>query len=175
MYKTKNEMAERKVKEMKIAYEMYVKEQQPAVYIAEKLNLSRHTVGDWVKKYNWRAERDARILSKNNQETNIRETLAMMASQRIDYARQLQAEEAKKQPDGEKVLQLRKAISSIDDGAAKWNKSLERMDKESRIPLSLYIRVCESIFEDLRREKPDLYQKTLTFQRNHLQKMAGIL
>ena len=70
------------------------------------------------------------------------------------------------------LLELRKECASIDDAIAKWNKRIENLIKGTKITLSMYIEVMESIFEALRLKDEKLYILTLDFQEEHLHEVA---
>ena len=71
------------------------------------------------------------------------------------------------------LLDLRKECATIDDAIAKWNKRIENLIKGTKITLSMYIEVMESIFEALRLKDEKLYILTLDFQEEHLHEVAN--
>lgn len=139
--------------------------------IAITVNVQEKTIGDWVRKYNWKTERDARFGSSKKQVENIKAIISTMAEERLQVHNDLQ--KAKANSDGEEIERLQKEAATLDDGVSKWNKTLENLDRENKVTLATYIEVLESIFMDLQNFNPKLFLKTLDFQENHLTKIAS--
>ena len=54
----------------KIAHHYYVEKNYTAKQVAEMLDITPKTVGEWVRKYAWKQERQAREISVRNREEN---------------------------------------------------------------------------------------------------------
>ena len=154
-----------KNKERAIAKQLYI-QGKTQKEISGLVNVQEKTIGDWVRKYGWKAERDARISSTKSQTANIKAIISSMAEERIAIHNDiLKAKEANNRDELER---LQKEASVIDDGVSKWNKTLENMDKENRISLPVYLDVMDDIFKALQNTSPKIFMQTLDFQESHL-------
>lgn len=162
-----------KNKEKQNAYEMFVEMFKTQKEIAEFLNVSEKTVGDWVKKGNWKAERDARLNSHKTQTQNIRELISDLTEEAQELTEQIRMAEAR----GEKkeALELKKQRLLISQEVASYNKTLDKIDKDSKYSLSTYIDVQDDIFQAMKEYDPALYLKTIDFQKHHIQNKSQTL
>ncbi len=166
-------MAIRKKNEHRTAKVLYIEQGKTAKEIAELLGVTEKTVGEWVRKDNWKRERDARMASPANRITNIQNIIGDLSEQRLQFNRELQA--AEKAGDTETVKELRANVSKIDDAVSKWNKTLETINKESKVSLTTYLYVMEDIFKHLNHYDPKLFVNTLDFQEAHIQYISNKL
>jgi len=96
-----------------------------------------------------------------------------MSEERLSLQRKIEElsgnidEDSKKQ-----VSEIRAVVAKIDDAVAKWNKALENVNNESKIPLTTYLRVMDSIFNALRDYDVKLYLNSIDFQEKHLQNIS---
>ena len=155
-----------KDRELKIARILYVEQFKTAKEISGLINVSEQTLGKWIEKYNWKDQRNARINSPSVRTDNIRQLINDLSEQRIDLNQQLKDAESRK--DMDLMTSIRDNIARVDDAVSKWNKTLENIDKESRISLSTYISVMEMIFDSLSRYDEKLYIALLDFQEIHI-------
>lgn len=152
----------------RVAKHMYVHQGKTAKEIAEVLSVAQKTIGEWVKKYNWREEKNSREVAPQKRRENLEKIFDDLAKDRIRLVGEIEAEEKMPQPDSDRIMELRKQIAQIDDGAAKWNKRFLSAEKESSVSPAQYIQVMDQIFEAIARYDYTLYQKLLDFQDLHL-------
>ena len=155
-----------KERERKLARILYVEQKKTAKETAEMVGVSEKTLSDWVTRYKWKLERDARDTSPTKRINNIENIISGLADERIELGRRLA--ESEKAGNRQDVDDIRKQISKLDDAVSKWNKTLRDINKESRIPLSTYLEVMQSIFDALQAYDPKLYMQTLNFQEKHI-------
>lgn len=139
--------------------------------IASIVNVQEKTIGDWVKKFGWKTEREARFGSSKKQIENIRSIISAMAEDRFCIHNRIQ--KAKEDGNAIDIKSLQKEAAVIDDGVSKWNKTLENLDKENKISLATKIQVLENIFLELQNYDQKIFLKTLDFQEHYLTKIAS--
>lgn len=169
------------------AQHLYVVEHKTAREIANKLKRTENTIGNWVKKYGWKTQRDARINSYNSQKERINEILNEYAEQTLYYIKLIkrlkekldkavgQDKQTLAKELREQIAQHNAELARIDDGASKWRKQLTNLDKESRITLITYLQVMDDVFEKMRAFNQELYNQSIDFQEKHLQDISLIL
>lgn len=157
----------------KIAHHYYVEKGYTAKQVAEMLSITPKTVGEWVKRYAWREEKEAREISATNRDKNRDEVLSDLATDRMKVRELILQEEDKPQPDRTLIREWRKQISQIDDAVSKWNKAKMTAQKNDRIPLDVYLQVMDNIFDSLRLFNPELYADTLDFQEQHVYEISN--
>ncbi|MRG45508.1 hypothetical protein GFS24_10300 [Chitinophaga sp. SYP-B3965] len=159
-----------KDKERSIAWKMFVVQGKTQKEIAITLRLQEKTVGQWVNKHGWKAERNARQNSLAERSENIKKVISNITEQR------LKLEEDRKAAivDGNKELEyeLDKQAVVIADEISKWNKALLSLDKDNRITLDTYLEIMDDVFKALGHFDNALYLKTLDFQEQHIQTMS---
>ena len=160
----------RKQKEFNAAKVMYCEQGLPANTIAEKLNVSEKTIGDWVERGNWKALRNAKQNSNEKRIENINRMIDLDTERKLSLLEQLK--DTSKRDDKELIL---KEIAGIDDGISKWNKLLENINKENEVSLSTYLLIQQRIFSALQRDYPSLFEKTLEFQDEHIDEVVQLL
>lgn len=138
--------------------------------IARIVGVQEKTIGDWIKKYGWKKERDARFNGSNNQIAQIKKLIGILTEERIALIREIEDSKHLKNVDETKALQKR--ANEIADEVSKYNKTLLTLDKENRISLSVYLDVMESIFKSIQKYNPKLYMQLLTFQEEHLSEIS---
>lgn len=151
-----------------VARHMFVTEKRTAKEIAETLKIAQKTIGEWVKKYGWKEERDAKAISATKRIDNLEQIITGMAEKRLKLERQIEDEEVKKAPDRDLIDSLRKEIAQVDYAVANWNKSLVNVRKESKTTLVQYIQVMEDIFQHLSKYDYKVFLATLDFQEHHI-------
>lgn len=159
-----------KKKEQEVAKKLYVELYKLQKEIAEDLGVTEKTVGDWVKKFNWKQERDARLNNSTNRAENIKKVIAELTESTLETIEKIRIAEA----NGEKDVALaeKKEATRISQEVAMYSKALEKMEKDFKISLSTYLEVMEDIFQSLQNWDKDLYIKTLDFQKSHLSNIA---
>ena len=156
-----------KERERKTARILYVEQGRTAKDIAELLNVAEKTISAWVNKYGWKAARNAKITNRDNRIENIKQIIDGFAQIRLDLQQELN-KKIKEGGDKEEINNIRQELARIDSGVANWNKTLENIDKNSKISLSEYLYVMDQIFEALRNFDAELYVKTIAFQEHHI-------
>lgn len=151
-----------------VAHHMYVVEKRTAKEIAETLKIAQKTVGEWIKKYGWKEERDAKAISATKRIDNLERIITDMAEKRLKLEREIEDEEARKEPDRDKIECLRKEVAQVDYAVANWNKSLTNVRKESKTTLVQYLQVMEDIFQHLAQYNYQVFLSTLDFQEHHI-------
>lgn len=134
--------------------------------IARLVSVQEKTISDWVKKYGWVEERDARFNSAKTQIKALKDLIGKLTEQRLKLVREM--EEATNEADSERLSELQKKANTIADEVAKYNKALISLDKNNRISLAVYIDVMDSIFRAVQQYDSKLYMKLLDFQEQHL-------
>lgn len=173
-----------KDKERGVARVWYIEQGKTAKEIAQKLNVTEKTVGDWVKKYGWKKERNARENSIDKRIDNIKSVIdditedRTSARVRLNELRQELLEQQKEKDleaieiSKDMISDIKREIVGYDDAISKWNKTLENFDKENKVSLSNYLYVMDEIFKDLQSYNQKLYMKTLDFQEQHINKVS---
>ncbi|WP_026725543.1 DUF1804 family protein [Flavobacterium sasangense] len=155
-----------KDKEKRIAFDYYTNQGLTAKAIADIVNVSEKTIGDWVEKGNWKAVRDANLNGAQTRSANIKELISELTDQQLEI--NIEIKEAKSIGDKDRVIALRQQSATISQEVAIQTKALERMDSDNKISLSTYLEVMNDIFKNLEHFDKDVYLKTLDFQESHL-------
>lgn len=156
-----------------VAKHMYVVENKTAKEIATLLDVAQKTIGDWVKKFGWREERDAKATSSRKRVENLEQIISGLAEKRLRLERQIDEETSKPSPDLEIIEAYRKEIASVDYAVANWNKSLLNVKKESKITAAQYYMVMEDVFKSLMQFDYQLYLTTIDFQQHHVESISN--
>jgi hypothetical protein len=160
-----------KEKDHQLAYYYYVEKQKTAKETAPLVGVTEATMSKWVNKFGWKAQREAKALSHANRAENVRQVINQLAEQRITLSNKL--EEALGKGDMSRALDIRQQLATVDDGAAKWNKTLEGIKKDGAIRLGTYLEVMEKVFNAMREYDPKLYMQTVDFQENHIHDISA--
>lgn len=161
-----------KDKERKTARILYVEQRKTAKYIAELVGVSEKTVANWIQKYGWKAARNAKVTSSDNQIMNIKQIINDFAQDRIDLQAELKDISAT-DGDKERISEIRQDMARIDAGVANWNKTLAQVDDESKITLSTYLNIMDKIFDALRDFDVKTYMQTVPFQEFHINEKSS--
>ncbi len=153
-----------------IARQLFVKQHKSQKEIARLTGVTEQTVCAWVKKFNWKEERDAHLNGSAQTVKDIRKVLSDLAQRRIELGK-LQ-EKAAKDEDTETLRKLNKSAAAISDETSKWNKTLQQLEGRNHLPLSLYIEIVTDIFNAMMKEDEALHFKTIDFQERHLQEVC---
>lgn len=160
-----------KDKEKQQAYYYYVEKQRTAKETAALVGVTEKSVGDWISRGGWRELRQARALSATSRIDNIESLIDDLARQRIELGREL--DEAIECADEKRAAELRRQMASVDDGAGKWNKTLENTKRDGKVRLTVYLDVMEQIFNALREFDQTLFLKTVEFQQQHVHDVSN--
>ena len=134
--------------------------------IAKLVNVQEKTVSNWVTRFGWKQEREARFIGRRTQEENLRKLISDLAEKALRIESEMEL--ARNQNNTDKFLQLQTELNRVTDAASKWNKQFEAIAKENKVSLATYIQVMEQIFEAVRNHSPKLYMDLLDFQEEHL-------
>lgn len=149
---------------------LYIEQYKTAKEIASLIGVDAKTVGGWIVKYNWKAERDARVTGPKNQIASIKELIALKSERAIDLEKAIH--QAMISKDAVLAGQLREESIALGDEVSKWNKTLENLDRSNRVSLSTYIDVLDNIFKSMQRDYPEVYTQTIDFQEKHLNEIS---
>jgi len=141
--------------------------------IARIVGVQEKTIGDWIRKFGWKKERDARFNGSKNQIQQIKKLIGILTEERITLIREV--DNAKHANDVEETKKLQKRANEIADEVSKYNKTLLTLDKENRISLAVYLDVMDSLFKAIQKYSPKLYMDLLTFQEEHLSEISSKL
>lgn len=155
-----------KEKEKRIAFDYYTNQGFTAKTIADIVNVSEKTIGDWATKGNWRSVRDANVNGSKNRVSQIKELISELTEQQLEIANEIKT--AKVDGDKEMVIKLRQQSASISQEVAIQTKALERMDSDNKISLTTYLEVMNDVFKNLENFDKNIYLQTLDFQETHL-------
>jgi DNA-binding XRE family transcriptional regulator len=148
-----------KIREQKLAEDLYIKGKKTAKEIAQLVGVTEKTIGDWIEKFKWKDRRNALLGSQQNGLKNINHLIDM-------YAENLVAME--NDPDA-KQDQKTKLV----DALAKLNKAKDGFEKEYRIPYNTYINVMDLIMSDmLVKVNPKIHLEVMEFFENHTNELA---
>ncbi len=156
-----------KNKERITARILYVEQGKTQKEVAKLVGVSEKTVSDWVKKFAWRAARNAKLTNTKSRVVNIKQIISGFAESRIELQREL-SELISSNSNKDRQSEIREEMARIDSGVANWNKTLSQVDKKSRITLGTYIYVMETIFKALHSFDAKVFIKTIPFQEKHI-------
>jgi uncharacterized protein YjcR len=158
-----------KDKERRLAKELFL-QGKTQKEIARLSKVQEKTIGEWVKKYGWREERDARFNSAKSHTESLKKLIGKLTERRLDLIRSM--DKAQQENNDDTYDSLQKKANTIADEVSKYNKALQSLDKENRISLAVYINVMESIFNSVQVYNAKLYMELLDFQDNHLTEVS---
>ncbi|MBF6607767.1 MAG: hypothetical protein ITG00_03410 [Flavobacterium sp.] len=159
-----------KEKEREVARKLFVELYKSQKEIAFDLGITEKTVGQWVAKFHWKEERDARLNNSANRAESIKKLIGELSETSLALLEESRIAEA--QGDKAKSMQLWKERISVSQEVAMYQKALEKMEKNFKVSLSTYLEVMEDIFQELQNWDKDLFIKSLDFQKAHLQNVA---
>jgi len=162
-----------KEKERRTARILYVEQGKNAREVSDLIGIPEKTISQWVAKGSWKTERTARQASPVRRADNIKQIITNLSEERLELDRKIKAAESS--ADTEKLTKLREEVSRIDDAVSKWNKTLENIEKESRVSLTTYLNVMDQIFTAMRQYNTRLFMDTIEFQDDHLHKVCQTL
>ena len=186
-----------KDQEKNLAFFYYTKENMEAKDIATKLKVRPNTVGDWIKKGNWKKIRDANINQVGERLDRIQQVIDELSNERLEIIKRQKElpaliraleSEIKEIPNKnittpmlEEVANLKAELQNLkrdavynDQGIAMWNKTLASFQAENKTTLTKYIEIMDKIFGDLRTKDEALYMQTLDFQHAHILEASTI-
>lgn len=159
-----------KLKEKEVAKKLFVELGKNQKEIAEDLGVTPKTIGIWVEEGGWRAERTALINNSQNRAEKFKAVLEDLADRQIMISQQIKDAESELKFD--EAALLKKEAASVADQVGKYQKALEKLDKENKISLSTRIESMEDLFKHMQEFDKELYMKSLEFQKYYLQHLA---
>lgn len=165
-------MGKAKIAEQQAARIFYVEQYKTAKEISALLPVSEKTIGDWILKNGWKAQRDNKVNSNKNQLDKIRELIAIKSERAISIERELQKAKLDPKRNQELIAILTQESIGLSDEISKWNKTLENLDRENKISLSSYLEIMDNIFKSMQKDYPDVYVNTIEFQEKHLNEIS---
>ena len=148
-----------KIREQKLAEDLYIKGKRTAKDIAQLVGVSEKTVGDWVEKFKWKERRNALLGSAQNGLLNINNLIDAYAEKLVEMENDPEAKQDQK--------------TKLVDAIAKLNKTKDGFEKEHRIPYNTYVNVMDSIMSDmLVKVHPKHHIAIMEFFENHTNELA---
>ena len=148
-----------KIREQKLAEDLYIKGKKTAKEIAQLVNVTEKTIGDWIEKFKWKDRRNALLGSAQNGLLNINNLIDTYAERLIEMESDPEAKQDQK--------------TKLVDAIAKLNKTKDGFEKEHRIPYNTYINVMDLIMSDmLVKVKPAHHLAIMEFFENHTNELA---
>lgn len=162
-----------KTRERSIARNYYVDLGKTAKEISELIGVSEQTLTKWINdpKDNWKEQRLAKISNSAVRTDNLKQVINGLCDDRLALDYQLKLAVTAKDSKTEAIL--RTSIARVDDALSKWNKALQSLDKENKIPFSTYVMVMEELFKELNNYDQKLYIQSLDFQEVFINKIAA--
>jgi predicted transcriptional regulator len=159
-----------KDKEREVARKLFIELNRSQKDIALDLGLTEKTVGIWVKEGNWKSERTALVNNTQNRAEKFKAVLEDLADEQLMISQKIKDAEAV--GDFKEAAVLRKTATSIADQVGKFQKALEKLDKDFKISLSTRLEIVAELFESMQDYDKSLYVSSLDFQRYYIQSIA---
>lgn len=155
------------------AYEYIVIQGKTQKETAKLLGISEQTLSEWSRESNWKDQRKARQQSTRTESDNIRQIIRLNSERRLI----IETEIADAIKDNNKKLEseLRAEANRLSDNTAKWAKTLREMDKNNKYSLGELINMMDDLFNDMRLNDPELFEKTINFQQYYIRKKTNEL
>lgn len=148
-----------KIREQKLAEDLYIKGKRTAKDIAQLVGVSEKTVGDWVEKFKWKDRRNALLSSLQNGQSNINNLIDSYSEKLVEMENDPEATQEQK--------------TKLVDALAKLNKTKDGFEKEYRIPYNTYVNVMDLIMSDmLVKVHPKHHIAIMEFFENHTNELA---
>ena len=148
-----------KIREQKLAEDLYIKGKRTAKDIATLVGVTEKTVGDWIDKYKWKYRRNALLGSQQNGLQNINSLIDMYAESLVAMENDPEAKQDQK--------------TKLVDAIAKLNKTKDGFEKDHRIPYNTYVNVMDLIMSDmLSKIEPKHHLAVMEFFENHTNELA---
>lgn len=148
-----------KIREQKLAEDLYIKGKKTAKEIAQLVGVTEKTIGDWIEKFKWKERRNALLGSQQNGIQNINSLIDMYSEKLVAMENDPEAKQDQK--------------TKLVDALAKLNKTKDGFEKEHRIPYNTYINVMDLIMSDMiAKIEPKHHLALLEFFENHTNELA---
>lgn len=159
-----------KDREKEVGRKLFVELNRNQKEIAADLGVTEKTVSNWVREGNWKNERTALINNSVNRAEKFKAVLEDLADEQLIISQKIK--NAESSGDFGEASVLRKLASSIADQVGKYQKALERLDKNNKVLLSTKLEVIEELFQAMQEYDKKLYMNSLDFQRFYIQLIA---
>lgn len=124
-----------KLKEQKLAEDLYINGKKTAKEISGLVCVSEKTVGDWIEKFKWKDRRNARLSSMGSGMENLNKLIDIYAEKLVEMESCAEADP--------------KERARLTDALAKANKAKDSFEKDNKIPYNVYINVMELIMGEM--------------------------
>lgn len=148
----------------KTAQQMVVEQGIDQKEVAQRLNLTEATLSSWANnglEGKWSDLRKARQQCQSTESDNIRRLIQVLSKQRLELESDIN--QAAQLGNSEDEIKYRKRASALSDEISKHNKVLQTIDK-SNYTLGVFIEIMEEIFNAMRVDDEELWEKTIPFQ-----------
>jgi transposase len=152
------------------AYEYIVVQGWHQNAVAELLGVSEQSLSHWSQQGKWQEERRSRMMCYKTDTDNSKRLLKLVTEKRLDV--ELKALEAERKGEADVEIALRKEARGLSDEISKLTKSMEKLDKDNRVTLGVYIDVMDDIFKALHLHDEDIFNKTVDFQSLHIRRKS---
>jgi transposase len=148
--------------ELRLFRTLFVDQNKTAKEAALIVGISEKTASDWVRRYGLKEIREAK--------QNAPDMTIVKLKQDLD--RMIEEKEAVYSRSDLNDTQKAKLRRQLADEVSKWTKALREAKDDSRIPLSVYLKVMEMLFDAIRDKHPKIYLQLLDFQEKHIYEVA---
>jgi predicted transcriptional regulator len=155
-----------KDKQRAIAKDYFVSLRKSQKDISQLLGVSEQTLTRWANQDNWKAARDAKLNTSIERAEAIKDVISLITTRRLEVFKEI--EDAKKLEDKQQVLILQRESAALSQEVAMQTKALEKMEREHKISLAVYLEVMDDIFKALAAYDSKIHMMTLDFQDSHL-------
>ncbi len=137
-----------------VAYTLYVDKCMTAKDIAAKLKVTEKTIGEWVRKGNWKEIRLAKQATPELLASKYNELLNSLLDQRLEI---------------EKTPGLKPDnYYGIIDEMSKVAAMIDRLQKDGTLSLRTHILVLEKFMAALHQNNPQIFMQLIDFQKEYL-------
>lgn len=171
--KRKKQLPKREYEKLKrTAYEYVVVQGMEQKEVAKLLGVTEATISSWAnasKEGKWKDLRQDRMQCQSTETDNLRKLISVLSKQRLDLEPLIN--DAIHAGESKEEAVLRSHASSLSDQISKLNKALVTLDNSS-YTLGVFIDVMDEIFNTLRVQDEELWEKTIEFQSTLIRKKS---
>lgn len=147
--------------ERQIAQTLYIDQCLTAKEIAQKLNVSEKTVGNWVEEGNWKELRISKQTTSDVLVQKNTELLSLLLDKRLSLEKI-----------SNKTEEQRDEMRSIIDEMSKLSAMIDRLQTEGKMSLRSHIQCLERFSSALQNRNPKLFSQIIDFQTEYLRQLA---
>ncbi len=163
--KRRHQLTKREYERLKQAAWKYCVEQgMEQKDVAKLLGITEATLSNWSSsdpRGSFKEQRTARQQCQSTEADNIRKLIQVLSKQRLELESFIA--DAIKNGDSKAEADLRRRAAALSDEMSKQNKVLLSLDKAT-YTLGVFIDVMDEIFNTMRVQDEELWEKTLSFQ-----------